>query len=120
LDDAIGTYVAAWNEQDPARRRDLLERSLIGEVEVVHPSWGRSHGIDAISEQIGRYQSAMPGTTIGLTSGIDVHNELGRYEWKVFDERGQEAMAGIDVVEIAGDGRLKRILMFHGPLPPAE
>jgi hypothetical protein len=28
-------------------------------------------------------------------------------------------MEGLDVGERADDGRLKRILMFHGPLPTA-
>ncbi len=28
-------------------------------------------------------------------------------------------MEGIDVAERVDDGRLRRILMFHGPLPPA-
>jgi hypothetical protein len=44
----------------------------------------------------------MPGTRIVLTSGIDAHNRLGRYEWEVLDERGEETMAGIGVV---GDRR---------------
>ena len=119
MDDAIATYFAAWNEPDPVRCRELLERCVVREVELVHPSFGRSRGIDPLIERTGRYHSAMPGTTIVLASGIDAHNKLGRYAWRVLDEQGAETMAGIDVVELSGDGRLERILMFHGSLAPA-
>ena len=33
------------------------------------------------------------------------------------DAEGRNVMEGIDVAERVDDGRLKRILMFHGPLP---
>jgi mannose-6-phosphate isomerase-like protein (cupin superfamily) len=120
LRDAIGTYFAAWNEHDLERCRELLEQCVIGDVELVHPTFGRAHGIDPLIEWIGRYQSGMPGTTIVLASGIDAHNDLARYAWEVLDEHGEQRMAGIDVVEFAADGRLRRVVLFHGPLQPAE
>jgi hypothetical protein len=42
-----------------------------------------------------------------------------RNAWKIVDRQGHDVMKGIDVAERLDDGRLKRILMFHGPLPPA-
>ena len=41
-----------------------------------------------------------------------------RYAWKIVDQDGNEVMEGIDVAERSDDGRLRRILMFHGPLRP--
>ena len=38
----IGEYFQAWNEPDVDRRRELLERSVTAEIELVHPSFGRS------------------------------------------------------------------------------
>jgi len=35
----------------------------------------------------------------------------------IVDAEGRNVMEGIDVAERVDDGRLKRILMFHGPLP---
>ena len=109
----IGEYFQAWNEPDVDRRRELLERSVTAEIELVHPSFGRSHGIDALSGHIASYQQAMPGTEVVLTSGIDAHNEVARYTWQVVDASGETVVAGLDVVEIAADGRLARILLFH-------
>jgi len=50
---------------------------------------------------------------------VDAHNDVERYAWKIVDTAGNEVMHGIDVAERDGDGRLRRILMFHGPLPAA-
>src|SRR5438034_8637432 len=47
------------------------------------------------------------------------HNDLVRYAWKIINREGQDFMEGLDAAERADDGRLKRILMFHGPLPTA-
>jgi len=43
-----------------------------------------------------------------------------RYAWKIIDRQGQDVMDGIGVAERLDDGRLKQIMMFHGPLPPAH
>jgi hypothetical protein len=119
MENAVVTYFAAWNETDPEQRRRLLGRSVTDDAELVDPT-GRSRGIDGLSERIARYQSAAPGTKVVPTSGIDAHNDLVRYAWKIVDSGGQDFMEGLDVAERADDGRLKRILMFHGPLPTAN
>jgi hypothetical protein len=110
----ISAYFQAWNEPNVERRRALLARSVTPEVELIHPTFGRSRGIDALVEHIASYQEAMPGTEIVLTSGIDAHNQIARYTWQVVDAQGATVLAGLDVVEIAADGRLERILLFHG------
>jgi hypothetical protein len=67
---------------------------------------------------IDKYRSALPDTAIVLTSGLDGHNDFV-YRWDVVDQHGHRVMDGIDVVELASDGRLKRILPLHGQLPEA-
>jgi hypothetical protein len=115
----IDGYFAAWNEPLKKRRRTLLERSVTADVELIHPTWGRSQGIDALLARIESYQSALPEAAVVLASGLDSHNDVVRYGWDIVDQHGRHVMEGIDVVELAGDGRLKRVLMFHGPLPDA-
>lgn len=53
-------------------------------------------------------------------SGVDARNEVARYAWKIIDAQNRRVMEGLDVAERIDDGRLQRILMFHGPLPAAE
>lgn len=117
MDDFIATYFGAWNETDAERRRDLLDRSVTSDVELIHPS-GRYRGIDELGERIGRYQAAMPESEIVIASGLDGHNNVVRYAWRILDPDGQARMKGIDVAERADDGRLTRIVLFHGLLPP--
>jgi hypothetical protein len=111
----ISEYFQAWNELDSDRRRDLLARSVMPDVQLVHPTFGRSRGSDALAGHIASYRQAMPGTEVVLTSGIDAHNQIARYTWEVVDAGGRTLVAGLDVVELAADGRLERILLFHDP-----
>jgi hypothetical protein len=119
MENTVVTYFAAWNETDSDQRRRLLERSVTDDAELVDPT-GRSRGIDGLSDRIGRYQSAAPGTKVLPTTGIDAHNDLVRYAWKIVDPDGHDFIEGLDVAELADDGRLKRILMFHGRLPTGD
>jgi hypothetical protein len=117
VEDVIATYFGAWNEHDPSERGRMLERSLAEEFELVDPT-GTCIGTSELSDRIARYQSAAPGTKVVAASGIDAHNDVIRYAWKIIGPGGDQVMEGLDVAERADDGRLKRILMFHGPLPP--
>ena len=109
-------YFAAWNETDPDERSRLLRRSLSDEAELVDPT-GRWRGVDGLSERIGNYHAAAPGTKVVPASGVDAHNGVERYAWKIVDPVGNEIMVGLDVAERDARGRLERIVMFHGPLP---
>ena len=117
MDETIATYFGAWNEQDPEKRRRMLEDSVTSDVELVDPT-GRWKGSEGLVERIGRYQSSAPGTEVASPAGVDAHNDVARYRWRIADKDGVEFMEGLDVAERADDGRLRRILMFHGPLPP--
>jgi hypothetical protein len=118
VDDPIATYVGAWNERDADQRRRMLESCVTQDAELIDPT-GRWKGVAGLVERIGHYHSAAPGTQVVTASGLDSHNDVVRYAWRIVDEQGGEIMDGIDVAECADDGRLRRILMFHGPLPPA-
>jgi hypothetical protein len=111
----IDAYFAAWNETAAERRRELLEESISGDAELVDPT-GRWSGVDGVMARIARYHDAAPGTSVVPSSGVDAHNDVVRYAWEIVDASGQKLLEGLDVAERAADGRLRRILMFHGPL----
>jgi hypothetical protein len=58
-----------------------------------------------------------PGTKVVPGSGVDVHNDVARYAWKIVNPAGNDVMEGLDVTLRDAAGRLRRIMMFHGPLP---
>jgi hypothetical protein len=88
----LDDYFAAWNEPQTEQRRTLLERSVAADVELIHPTWGRSRGIDALVTHIGNYQSAFPETVVVLASGFDRHNDIVRYGWDM--PRGDRSVTG--------------------------
>jgi hypothetical protein len=119
VDEVLADYFAAWNERDARERERLLQRSLSDDPELVDPL-GRWRGVEAVSERIARYHSSAPGTKVVPDSGIDAHNDVERYAWGIVDPGGNKVMEGLDVTERDAAGRLHRIVMFHGPLPPID
>jgi hypothetical protein len=117
MDRVLTAYFAAWNETDVGERERLLDQSLSGDAELTDPL-GRWRGTNGISQRIAQYHSTAPGTKVVPGSGVDSHNNVERYAWKIVDPVGKEVMEGLDVAERDGAGRLNRITMFHGPLPP--
>jgi hypothetical protein len=115
----IDTYFDAWNETDSDARRLLLERCLTVNVELIDPT-GRFEGLDDLRDRIGAFHEQLPGARVVKSSGVDEHNGIVRYGWDIVDPQGNTVMEGLDVAEQHDDGRLRRIVMFHGPLPAVE
>jgi hypothetical protein len=119
VDSTLADYFAAWNETDADERRELLGQCLSDDAELIDPT-GRWQGIAGLSERIDNYHSSAPGTKVVSSSGVDEHNGIERYAWKIVDPSGNELMEGLDIAERDRTGRLQRIVMFHGPLPAAN
>jgi hypothetical protein len=117
VDEILADYFAAWNEADDAERSRLLRRSITDDAQLVD-STGDWRGVGGFAERISRYHTLAPGTRVVPASGVDAFDQVVRYAWKIVDPQGHDLLEGLDVVERAEDGRFRRILMFHGPLPP--
>ena len=118
MDRTLDDYFAAWNETNADERRQLLERCLSDDAELIDPT-GRWQGIAGLSERIANYHSSAPSTTVVPASGVDEHNGIERYAWRIVDPGGTELIEGLDIAERDTAGRLQRIVMSHGPLPAA-
>ena len=119
LDDVLRAFDAAWNEPDPVRRTRMLTRSLTPDAELVDPS-GRFEGREAIEKRIAGFSERFPGARVTIISGVDEHNGFARYGWVISAADGTTILDGIDVIERGEDNRLKRVVMFFGPLPKAR
>ncbi len=115
-DDAISAYDEAWNAPDGDARIALLRRCMTSDAELVDPRAGRMTGHDAINEHIAGFAERFPGARVSISSDVDEHHGFARYAWTITDGAGDQLMTGIDVVERADDGRLKRVVMFFGEL----
>ncbi len=114
----VQAYVAAWNEGDEAKRRASLDRAWADDGRYTDPM-ADAPGRDALVALISQFQQQMPGASLAATSGTDLHHGRLRFGWKLTAPDGSTAMEGIDIGQLAEDGRLKSITGFFGPLPVA-
>lgn len=112
-------YGAAWNEPDEAERRRLLEQAWADDGTYTDPQ-ADLHGRDALIAHIAGFQEQLKGARIVPTSAVDEHHGKIRFTWKMEGADGSAIMEGIDFGELADDGRLKKIVGFFGPPPPAS
>jgi hypothetical protein len=116
LNETIDAYIAAWNETDDAKRAALLQKCWAESATYTDPMADVS-GRDGLDGLITGFHGQMPGASIQITSGIDEHHGRIRFGWKLAG--GTQALDGIDVGQVDGDGRLLSIIGFWGTNPPA-
>ena len=112
----VDAYLSAYGEPDPARRRELIAGAWAEDGELVDPPLtGEGHdGIGAMAEAV---QQHFPGHRFRRASSIDAHHDRLRFAWELVAPAGDVVLAGLDVGELAPDGRLRRITGFFGELP---
>ena len=115
-DEVIATYGEAWNVDDEAERRKLLEASWADDGEYCDPT-GRADGRDALVAMISGARSQFGNFQIEQTTGVDTHNDWARFGWRMDAEDGTTMIEGFDAVQFADDGRIRRIVGFFGPFP---
>ncbi|MGY1694670.1 nuclear transport factor 2 family protein [Geodermatophilus sp. SYSU D00814] len=113
---AVEQYAAAWLETDAAARRALLD-TCWAEDGVYCDPLSRVEGRDGLSSLIGSFQEGNPGARIEIVSGVDEHDGHLRFAWRMLAADGSVAVEGTDFGDVDGEGRLRRIVGFFGPLP---
>jgi hypothetical protein len=116
--ETVEAYMAAWNEEDEGKRRSLLAKAWADGATYTDPM-AHAAGIDEVVALVSQFHNQMPGAKIVQTSAIDEHHGRLRFGWAMLGPDGSTRMEGIDVGELAEDGRIKSILGFFGHLPPA-
>jgi hypothetical protein len=116
----VDAHLSAYGEPDPTRRAELIERSWAADGSLVDPPLDPASGHAALDALFATVQSHYPGHTFRRVTVVDVHHELARYGWEMVAPDGSVALAGTDVVELAADGRLARVVGFFGDLAPAD
>lgn len=116
--DMVQAYMAAWNEADEAKRRKLLDAAWADDATYTDPM-SHAAGREALVDLVSQFQKQMAGSSIAQTSGIDEHHGRMRFAWKMTGKDGSTRMEGIDVGQLAEDGRIQSIVGFFGPPPPA-
>ena len=109
-------YFATWNEADADRRAELNAATWTEDATFVDPSF-ETHGHDELNKLMGAAQQMFPGLAFVQVGAIDEHHTYHRWTWHLKAE-GQEPVAGgTDIVELAADGRIARLIGFHDFAP---
>jgi hypothetical protein len=113
----VDTYLAMWNEPDPAARAALVGAAWAADGHYVDPVQ-EARGHDALSDMVAAVHQQFPGQVFTRTSEVDTHHEAVRFGWQLGDpDGGTVSVAGLDVGQLAPDGRFRQIVGFFGDLP---
>jgi hypothetical protein len=117
VNETVVRYIAAWNERDPKRRRELVAQAFSDEGSYLDAHrQGKGHG--AIDAMLATVQSQFPGYRVKLSSGIEAHNDVVRFSWSAGGtEEAPLFLGGTDFAMLAADGRLKTVAGFTDAAP---
>src|SRR5438876_10832239 len=104
----VDTYLAAWNETDPKRRAQLIERAWASDGRYADPMLA-AEGHAPLGEMVAGVQAKFPGHRFRRRSGVDAHHDQLRFAWDLVAPDGAVAVAGVDAGTVTSDGRVERI-----------
>ncbi|MCW3065536.1 MAG: nuclear transport factor 2 family protein [Solirubrobacterales bacterium] len=107
----VDDYIAAWNETDAGRRRELVARTFADDATYLDPLMDGA-GTDGIDALIGGAQRQFPGARFELAGGPDAHHDVVRFVWHLHAAGGERIATGHDYATVAEDGRLRAVTGF--------
>jgi hypothetical protein len=117
VNETVVRYIAAWNERDPERRRDLVARTWAEDGSYID-AHRQAIGHDGIDAMLARTQDQFPGYRVSLVSGIEVHNDVARFSWAAGGTpEAPLYLGGTDFVTLARDNRFKTVAGFIDAAP---
>jgi hypothetical protein len=115
--EAVVRYLAAWNEPEPRKRRELVAKAWTDDGTYVDAARDGG-GHDSLDAMIAAAQGHFPGYRLRLASGIEAHHGYLRFSWIA----GGTAEAplyikGTDFAILGADGRMKSVIGFVDAAP---
>ena len=110
-------YHEAFAERDATRRLELLARSMTPNADI----WGPKRvfaGYQAISEKIEGFHENWPECRLALTTCFNTFLNTAHLGVAIIGPDGAVRASGSSVIELAGDGRIQRVLPLWEALPP--
>jgi hypothetical protein len=114
----LDTYFEMWRTTDPAERAALVAQAFTEDGRHVDQH-ADATGHAELVEMITGVHAGFPGFQMARTSGVDRFGDQLRFAWDLNAADGSPIVAGLDIAEVAADGRLQRVTGFWGDLPEA-
>ncbi len=117
INETVAGYIAAWNETDAGRRRDIIARTWTEDGSYLD-AHRHGTGFAEIDAMIAAVQEQLPGYRVRLSSGIEAHHDRARFSWSAGGtEQAPLFIGGTDFVMLAEDGRLRAVTGFIDTMP---
>ncbi|MER6581690.1 nuclear transport factor 2 family protein [Nonomuraea sp. NPDC001023] len=114
----VERYVAAWNETDADARAKAVAELWTEDATYTDPMADVA-GHAGIAAVIEGAQGMFPGLVFTPGEVFDAHHHIARFTWHL-GPAGEEPLAvGFDVIELAEDGRIRKVLGFLDKVPAA-
>jgi len=116
----VETYVASWNETDPARRRAAVGRAWAEAGSYRDPVMA-SDGPAGIDAMLAGVQAKFPGFVLKRISKVDAYaggrETYARFAWSLGPAAGPSVVEGVDFCTLSPDGRLASVVGFIDKMP---
>lgn len=119
VDAVLADYVAAWTEADATKRNAKLEASVTKDVYYADNTPLRATTLGELSKLMGSLITKYRGVRMKKQSGPDAHHERMRFLYRLTDTTDAPISEGLQYIELAADGRFKRIIAHFDPIPAA-
>jgi hypothetical protein len=117
INEVVVSYLAAWNERDPKRRRELVAKTWADDGSYLD-AHRQGAGHAAIDAMLAATQEMFPGYRLRLVSGIEAHHGHARFSWAAGGTpEAPLYLGGTDVVTLGKDGRLESVIGFVDAAP---
>jgi hypothetical protein len=111
-----GQLQLVWNETDPAARRKAVDELFSPGVRYIDPL-AAVEGRDALDALIGAAQQQFPRFDFRPAGPVDAHHDQVRFTWELGPAGADAPVAGFDVAELDGEGRIRLVLGFIDRAP---
>jgi len=118
MQELIDRYIAAWNETDEGRRRELVRQLWAADGSYTDPL-ADVHGPDEIAALIGAAQQQFPGLAFTLGGPVDTNHRQARFTWHLGPAGGEPVVIGFDVVVLDDADRIAAVHGFLDKVPTA-
>jgi hypothetical protein len=116
VESVVESYVATWNETDPARRKAGLAACCTADASYRDPVMS-SDGHAGLDSMLAGVQAKFPGFVLKRISRVDHHNGVARFAWSLGPPAGPSVVEGVDFVTLAPDGRMASVVGFIDKMP---
>jgi uncharacterized protein YndB with AHSA1/START domain len=111
--DLVDRYLALWSEPDASARREGL-RAVATEEVSLRDAFSCTSGVEDLSHHLSAAQSHMPGVRLRRVGDVRQCQGTALADWAAEGADGAARGSGINVFDLAPDGRIMRIVGFWG------